>query len=127
RAARTYPRYGIDDAELPRTPIFFFNASGDRRGLHSFPTRRSSDLSRLESFFVETTRDEPDAHVLVDVETVDVADDDRFLRDEYIDRKSTRLNSSHLVISYAVFCLKKKQVNIDWVVFSDTGVHRVRQ
>src|ERR1022692_4969298 len=26
----------------------------------------------------------------------------------YIDRKSTRLNSSHLVISYAVFCLKKK-------------------
>src|SRR5256885_12838125 len=27
---------------------------------------------------------------------------------EYPDRKSTRLNSSHLVISYAVFCLKKK-------------------
>src|SRR5256885_10803587 len=26
------------------------------------------------------------------------------------DRKSTRLNSSHLVISYAVFCLKKKQL-----------------
>src|SRR5205807_5890296 len=25
----------------------------------------------------------------------------------YLDRKSTRLNSSHLVISYAVFCLKK--------------------
>src|SRR5256885_11004607 len=28
-----------------------------------------------------------------------------------IDRKSTRLNSSHLVISYAVFCLKKKKNN----------------
>src|SRR5256885_11774492 len=28
---------------------------------------------------------------------------------EAADRKSTRLNSSHLVISYAVFCLKKKQ------------------
>src|ERR1039457_7275258 len=28
-----------------------------------------------------------------------------------IDRKSTRLNSSHLVISYAVFCLKKKKTN----------------
>src|SRR5256885_3943932 len=28
----------------------------------------------------------------------------------WIDRKSTRLNSSHLVISYAVFCLKKKSV-----------------
>src|ERR1039457_5874945 len=27
------------------------------------------------------------------------------------DRKSTRLNSSHLVISYAVFCLKKKKHN----------------
>src|SRR5256885_12833127 len=27
-----------------------------------------------------------------------------------LDRKSTRLNSSHLVISYAVFCLKKKKV-----------------
>src|SRR5256885_11940644 len=28
---------------------------------------------------------------------------------EITDRKSTRLNSSHLVISYAVFCLKKKK------------------
>src|SRR2546426_6728567 len=31
----------------------------------------------------------------------------------FIDRKSTRLNSSHLVISYAVFCLKKKSSLID--------------
>src|SRR5256885_8883588 len=30
-----------------------------------------------------------------------------------IDRKSTRLNSSHLVISYAVFCLKKKKIKFD--------------
>src|SRR2546426_8681244 len=29
-----------------------------------------------------------------------------------LDRKSTRLNSSHLVISYAVFCLKKKKKRI---------------
>src|SRR5256885_9160717 len=29
----------------------------------------------------------------------------------WADRKSTRLNSSHLVISYAVFCLKKKNNN----------------
>src|SRR2546426_8441672 len=29
------------------------------------------------------------------------------------DRKSTRLNSSHLVISYAVFCLKKKKTNAE--------------
>src|ERR1039457_979042 len=32
-------------------------------------------------------------------------------RRHYSDRKSTRLNSSHLVISYAVFCLKKKKNN----------------
>src|SRR5256885_5377388 len=30
--------------------------------------------------------------------------------EEARDRKSTRLNSSHLVISYAVFCLKKKKI-----------------
>src|SRR5256885_12549481 len=29
-----------------------------------------------------------------------------------LDRKSTRLNSSHLVISYAVFCLKKKRTAV---------------
>src|SRR5438874_10441331 len=28
-----------------------------------------------------------------------------------VDRKSTRLNSSHVEISYAVFCLKKKKIN----------------
>src|ERR1039457_2602719 len=33
-----------------------------------------------------------------------------------IDRKSTRLNSSHLVISYAVFCLKKKRYH-RWGIF----------
>src|SRR5258705_7076365 len=32
------------------------------------------------------------------------------LFDRRIDRKSTRLNSSHLGISYAVFCLKKKKI-----------------
>src|SRR5438034_11491354 len=31
------------------------------------------------------------------------------LSEEFRDRKSTRLNSSHTVISYAVFCLKKKK------------------
>src|SRR5258708_26095445 len=31
-----------------------------------------------------------------------------FTRKELLDRKSTRLNSSHQIISYAVFCLKKK-------------------
>src|SRR2546426_9048356 len=36
-------------------------------------------------------------------------------RDLAQDRKSTRLNSSHLVISYAVFCLKKKYIaTVKW-------------
>src|SRR5256885_10649324 len=37
------------------------------------------------------------------------APENPFLRSRLPDRKSTRLNSSHLVISYAVFCLKKKK------------------
>src|SRR5437870_6575713 len=39
------------------------------------------------------------------------AQDDEALRPrmELLDRKSTRLNSSHVAISYAVFCLKKKK------------------
>src|SRR2546426_6642206 len=43
-------------------------------------------------------------------------------RDEAEDRKSTRLNSSHLVISYAVFCLKKKK-NEDNTLTLDTTQH----
>src|SRR2546426_8771740 len=43
------------------------------------------------------------------------------------DRKSTRLNSSHLVISYAVFCLKKKNYSssrLVWIRFVlDSRVH----
>src|SRR5437870_8267032 len=78
--------------------------------LHSFPTRRSSDLKagashsligfpyklhgRLENLKVlELTA----APVIADGRTVD-----------YKDRKSTRLNSSHVAMSYAVFCWKKR-------------------
>src|SRR5260221_5628778 len=35
-------------------------------------------------------------------------------RSDGSDRKSTRLNSSHTVISYAVFCLKKKKNNTEY-------------
>src|SRR2546426_4048778 len=38
---------------------------------------------------------------------LEIGTDDEHLAE--LDRKSTRLNSSHLVISYAVFCLKKKK------------------
>src|SRR5437660_6384032 len=37
-----------------------------------------------------------------------------------IDRKSTRLNSSHVAISYAVFCLKKKTQNA-WLAQAETN------
>src|SRR5215212_10998652 len=40
------------------------------------------------------------------------------LSDACRDRKSTRLNSSHLGISYAVFCLKKKKKNINTSYFN---------
>src|SRR2546426_6417310 len=40
----------------------------------------------------------------------------------WIDRKSTRLNSSHLVISYAVFCLKKKKKWINIVLVADSSL-----
>src|SRR5256885_5113379 len=41
------------------------------------------------------------------------------------DRKSTRLNSSHLVISYAVFCLKKKKIGLSHaqVILSPIELH----
>src|SRR5256885_4944157 len=41
------------------------------------------------------------------------------------DRKSTRLNSSHLVISYAVFCLKKKILRL--VARHQITLHQVHQ
>src|SRR3712207_7731137 len=44
------------------------------------------------------------------------------------DRKSTRLNSSHANISYAVFCLKKKkQTAIDWSIKRITTVTQFQQ
>src|SRR5262245_62455302 len=54
----------------------------------------------------------PDERVLIDrymaaFDDADVPGLAELLREE--DRKSTRLNSSHLGISYAVFCLKKKR------------------
>src|SRR5207244_13531560 len=61
----------------------------------------------------------PDPSVLVEVVHEGAAQEglqglvDRRERDplleDFLDRKSTRLNSSHQIISYAVFCLKKKK------------------
>src|SRR5207245_11733725 len=76
----------------------FFHSSPALRHLHSFPTRRSSDLFQ-----------QPDGFEGFDecrgVGFVTRHADAAFRQG---DRKSTRLNSSHGSISYAVFCLKKK-------------------
>src|SRR5688500_19122787 len=45
-------------------------------------------------------------HIFVALKSIGVPT--HFIRRLNIDRKSTRLNSSHLVISYAVFCLRQK-------------------
>src|ERR1039457_3899433 len=41
-----------------------------------------------------------------------------------VDRKSTRLNSSHLVISYAVFCLKKKKKKTENIASNERRTRR---
>src|SRR5690242_21550039 len=90
--------------------LFFFECYVDHRVLHSFPTRRSSDLRRVGRDAVEVGCPVR-VRLRREVEGREQAPRDLVLprqghRPE--DRKSTRLNSSHMSISYAVFCLKKK-------------------
>src|SRR5437899_9473951 len=94
--------------------LFFLYGFVSHRVLHSFPTRRSSDLKccRTTSSLRVTPRPgrsgtsiQPCSTMgLLSPSWIDVPD-----RPGLGDRKSTRLNSSHLGISYAVFCLKKKK------------------
>src|SRR5436190_3752936 len=88
--------------------LFFFASSGHPRALHSFPTRRSSDLERapppMVAFASQTSTEHP-ARASVIAAAITLAR----AGCSVLDRKSTRLNSSHTVISYAVFCLKKKK------------------
>src|SRR5690242_21486808 len=67
-----------------------------------FPSRRSSDLA------VRFEDDEVGVHVHPAVRAFG-GDVLHLAAAVHIDRKSTRLNSSHMSISYAVFCLKKKK------------------
>src|SRR5206468_7010374 len=80
---------------------FFFHCSGDHRDLHSFPTRRSSDLSTNPPATPACRWRGPGGP--------GAAPPGRDPAHRREDRKSTRLNSSHDQISYAVFCLKKKK------------------
>src|SRR5205809_3751761 len=84
--------------------------------LHSFPTRRSSDLPsvrntspRTDVRKIESTALPSGLLGIIPLSPVGPghgAPSDSSARD----RKSTRLNSSHGYISYAVFCLKKKTI-----------------
>src|SRR5207302_10307986 len=103
---------GTDPATIP-TSWFFSSCYRDLRDLHSFPTRRSSDLLNVQARRLSYRQ----AHVL----SRGLAESWRTHADLVsawrqieklicaIDRKSTRLNSSHVKRSYAVFCLKKKK------------------
>src|SRR5438045_7098125 len=94
---------------------FFFHRSVDRLVLHSFPTRRSSDLVSESGERKTLPRNSHTAGSWSSCVGDTVVDLDLLLHRPTglpkgsTDRKSTRLNSSHLGISYAVFCLKKKK------------------
>src|SRR5690606_41639970 len=102
--------------------LLLLQYSGARRALHSFPTRRSSDLRcrAIRNGDMEASRELPqDAGRRGKTGVVGVREEEDGLREVRSvartcfprfrqDRKSTRLNSSHVKISYAVFCLKKK-------------------
>src|SRR5690606_41891875 len=106
--------------------LCFTSCTGDRRDLPSFPTRRSSDLHLL---LVEKPFESLSAvgrgyigvlRRLIEHPGKVLLAGTAFLVGVYAayaafgDRKSTRLNSSHVKISYAVFCLKKK-INRDTI------------
>src|SRR5690606_41965212 len=108
---------------VPTIVAFIYPRPRDPRSLHPFPPRRSSDLNRhnilaqLEQADLligavllpgakapNLVRREDLKRMKQGAVVVDVAVD----QGDVQDRKSTRLNSSHVKISYAVFCLKKK-------------------
>src|SRR5207248_9588904 len=97
---------------LPTASLFFSPALSFCL-LHSFPTRRSSDLLLGER--VQRDRPADGRRSLSDRSADDVVSAAQRPPDPWSirtdpDRKSTRLNSSHRTISYAVFCLKKKKI-----------------
>src|SRR5207302_6370860 len=92
--------------------VFSFPWYGDHRNLHSFPTRRSSDLIQqatrgLAVAIFQAVREKCFHAKMVRQRAKNVFQ--QLPNQHDLDRKSTRLNSSHVKISYAVFCLKKKK------------------
>src|SRR5439155_20689477 len=93
---------------------FVFEAAGDHRHRHSFPTRRSSDLvlaggSGVEPEVVASAPLKPGVSTRFEFDGNLASGYYVYARLPSKDRKSTRLNSSHVAITYAVFCLKKKK------------------
>src|SRR5690606_41753515 len=108
-------------------PSISLTLYADPRDLHSFPTRRSSDLTGSQELFTSLVLLPcyqwhrrivvPQGHPLANESKVTIEMLGKYPIVTYVfgfsgpsslDRKSTRLNSSHVKISYAVFCLKKK-------------------
>src|SRR5690606_41693962 len=104
----------------------FLERSAYHLDLNSFPTRRSSDLipkKQLDLYLkVPIVKTIVKNKILkglglnqCKIVATGAAITPAFLKEFYkkldihLDRKSTRLNSSHVKISYAVFCLKKKK------------------
>src|SRR5690606_41676551 len=86
-------------------PLLFPHYSGHHRALHSFPTRRSSDLASSLKHHRSSREPPPRARMMASKPWRSAS----CRASMPSDRKSTRLNSSHVKISYAVFCLKKKR------------------
>src|SRR5690625_6091365 len=84
------------------------------RWRRSFPTRRSSDLDLQETMTMEevVARENLNAAYRRVVANKGSPGVDGMKVNELGDRKSTRLNSSHVAISYAVFCLKQKTIAV---------------
>src|SRR5436190_20130296 len=95
-------------APLPRSRLALLAVgSGPHRDLHSFPTRRSSDRPGRRGAIRGGARPCP-ARGAPPCPVARAAAARRPCAPPG-DRKSTRLNSSHTVNSYAVFCLKKNK------------------
>src|SRR5207245_11761495 len=94
-------------ASLPSLLLY----SPHHRDLFSFPTRRSSDLRKcFRSCWVDGFSPRARKSSSLAFQRATAAGQCRHCRQ---DRKSTRLNSSHGSISYAVFCLKKNKASRD--------------
>src|SRR5699024_12442479 len=99
-------------SSLAYVSAFLLSGSAPRRERHSFPTRRSSDLegaAMIRSKGEAGTGDVSNAVTHMRTIRAEINRLTSMAPDELYRSEETRLNSSHVSISYAVFCLKKKK------------------